>query len=346
MKQFLLLTITAVSLFSSPALFAQNFEHAGEYMDFISKQQENISKKYMSYTSASAHGKRAKKVEALRAKLLDEVQEAKMNISGMPSFNGDKEFRDTAVSFMKLYLNVLNDDYAKIIDLEEISEQSYDAMEAYMMAEEKVDEKLEEGNKNVREASERFAARNNVHLINDQSELSDMMKQVREMDVYYHNIYLVFFRPHKQESYLLEAVSKGNITGIEQNKNSLLKYAQDGIEKLTTMKGFQGDNSLVFACRTMLNFYIKEVNEKMNTISDYFLTKERFEAMKKEFDKKGSGRSKEDTEAYNKGVNDINKASDAYNNNNQYLNENRHEALDSWNKAVTAYFDEHTPHYK
>ena len=64
-----------------------------------------------------------------------------MNISGLPAFNGDKEYRDTAVSFMKLYYNVLNEDYAKIINLEEISEQSYDDMEAYMMAQEKVERK-------------------------------------------------------------------------------------------------------------------------------------------------------------------------------------------------------------
>ena len=346
MKYFLSIIFTVIILFSAATIFAQDIENPGGYMDFISNQQQNISKKFMSYISASAHGKRARKVENLRSKLLNEVQEARMNVSGMPSFKGDKEYRDTAVSFMKLYYNILNEDYSKIIDLEEISEQSYDDMEAYMMAQEKVQEKLEEGNTKVREASERFAARNNVNLVKGSSELGEMMKQVKGMNAYYHEIYLIFFRPYKQETYLMEAIGKGNITGIEQNKNSLLKYAQDGIEKLGTMKGFQGDNSLVFACKSMLNFYVKEVNEKMSTISDYFLTKERFEAIKKEFDKKGSKRTKDDTDAYNKGVNDVNKATDGYNNNNNYLNEYRKDALDSWNKAVNAYFDEHTPHYK
>ena len=346
MKYFLPVTITAILLFSGVSLLAQNLENPGGYMDFISGQQHNISKKFMSYVSASAHGKRARKVENLRSKLLNEVQEARMTISGMPSFNGDKEYRDTTVSFMKLYYNILNEDYSKIIDLEEISEQSYDDMEAYMMAQEKVQEKLEEGNKKVSEASERFAARNNVNIIKSSSELGDMLKEVKEMNAYYHIIYLIYFRPYKQESYLIEAISKGNITGIEQNKNSLLKYAQEGLEKLKDMKGFQGDNSLVFACRSMLNFYVKEVNEKMNTISDYFLTKERFEAIKKEFDKKGNKRTKEDTDAYNKAVADINKATDSYNNNNDYLNQSRNEFLNAWNKAVNVFFDDHTPHYK
>ena len=344
MKQFLLLASMAfLLLFSQSVLVAQDLEKPGEYMDFISKQQENISKKFMSYASASAHGKRAKKIESLRSKLLDEVQEARMNISGMPSFKGDKEYRDSAVNFMKLYYNVLNEDYSKIINLEEIAEQSYDAMEAYMMAQEKVDEKLEDANKKLREASERFAARNNVNIINGKSELGDMLKQVREMNIYYHEVYLVFFRPYKQEAYLMDALEKGNITGIEQNKNSLLKYAQEGLEKLNTLKGFQGDNSIISACRAMLNFYVKEA-DKMNAVSEFFLSKERFESIKKEYDK--GKKTKEDTDAYNKGVNDINKASEAYNNNNQYLNQARNESLDSWNKAVTGFFDQHTPHYK
>lgn len=346
MKYFLSVTIIAAFLFAVQPTVAQNLENAGEYMDYMSNQQHNISKKFMSYASASAHGKRARKVENLRSKLLNEVQEARMNISGMPSYKGDKEYRDTSVNFMKLYYNILNEDYSKIIDLEEISEQSYDDMEAYMMAQEKVQEKLEEGNKKVKEASERFAAKNNVNIINGSSELGDMLKQVKEMNAYYHNIYLIFFRPYKQETYLMEAVSKGNITGIEQNKNSLLKYAQEGLEKLNGMKGFQGDNSLVFACRSMLNFYVKEVNEKMNMISDFFLTKERFETIKKEFGKKGNNRTKEDTDAYNKGVEDINKATNTYNNNNNYLNQYKNESIDSWDKAVNVFFDEHTPRYK
>jgi predicted DNA-binding protein len=299
----------------------------------------------MSYTSASAHGKRAKKVEALRNKLLDEVQEARMNISGMPSFQNDRSYRDTAVNFMKLYYNVLNDDYNKIVNMEEIAEQSYDAMEAYMLAEEKVDEKLTEANEKMKLAQQTFAKNHNVNLIKSENDLDQMLKQVHEMNIYYHQVYLIFFKPYKQELYLMEAVEKGNITGIEQNKAALLKYAQDGLAKLNGMKAFQNDISVVSACKAMLNFYVKEVNEKINSISDFYLTKERFETIKKEFEKKGSP-TKAEVDVYNKGVNDINKASNDYNQNNQALNQMRSEALNNWNNTVSSFFDEHTPHYK
>jgi ribosomal 50S subunit-associated protein YjgA (DUF615 family) len=93
----------------------------------------------------------------------------------------------------------------------------------------------------------------------------------------------------------------------------------------------------------MLKFYLKEV-EKSNNVSEYFLTKERFEKIKKEFEKKDSP-TKADTDGYNKGVNEINNATNAYNSNNQQMNQWRKESLDDWNKTVDQFMDSHTPHY-
>jgi hypothetical protein len=323
---------------------AQDYDNPVEYMNAISKERENVSKKFMVYMSASAHKKREKKVEALRSKLLDQVQEARMNISSLPSFKGEKGYRDSTVNFLKLYYNVLNEDYSKIINMEEIAEQSYDAMEAYMMAQEMVNKKLDEGNEKMRLSTEAFAAKNNITLTKDNSELGEKMKQVHEVNKYHTPIYLIFFKAYKQEAYLMEAVSKNNITGIEQNKNSMLRYAQEGLEKLKSIPAFQGDNALLNACKTVLNFYVKEV-EKMSTISDFYLIKERFETIKKEFEKKSSP-SQAEVDAYNKSVKDINTASNAFNTTTQSLNSERDGVLKDWNKAVADFFDEHTPTYK
>ena len=56
--------------------------------------------------------------------------------------------------------------------------------------------------------------------------------------------------------------------------------------------------------------------------------------------------SKTQVDEYNNGVKDINIASQAFNAANQSLNKERGNALEDWNKAVAAFFDEHTPHYK
>ena len=123
------------------------------------------------------------------------------------------------------------------------------------------------------------------------------------------------------------------------------KHAQEGLKLLESVKAFDGDNSLVTACKAMQNFYIMEVNDKIAIQTEYFLTKERFEKMKKEFEKKSSP-TKEEVESYNKNIAEINKASNNYNTTNQFLNNKRNEVLNDWNNAVNAFFDTHTPHYK
>jgi predicted DNA-binding protein len=341
MKQLLTLIILACTGIS---LHAQDFDTPVKYMDYISTQRENISKKFMAYASASAHGKRARKVENLRLKLLDEVQEARMNIGSMPSFKGDKTYRDSAVSFMKLYYNILNEDYTKVLNIEEIAENSYDEMETLLLIRDGIDRKLEEGNSKIHGAEVEFAKNNKVTLVESTSELGEKLQQVHELDKYYNEVYLLFFKPYMQEKTLVEAVGKGNITSIEQTKNAMQNYAQAGLDKLKEMKSFQGDNSVLAACKFILQFYVKEASD-MSAITDYYLANERFEKMKKDYEKK-SEPTKADVEAYNKSVNEINKASNAYNQKIHDQNSQRNEQLDNWNKTVNEFFNEHTPRYK
>ena len=343
-KNYFLISLALFLIFVSTKSFAQDFENPGTYMDFIGKQHETIAKRFLAYNSASSHGKKAAKVESLKGKLLDEIQESRMNISGMPSFNNDKAYRDSAVSFMKLYYNALNEDYSKIVNMQEIAEQSYDNMEAYMLAKEMVDKKMDDASDALRAEQKKFAANHNVTLLNGTDEIGEMMKKVEETGNYYRPIYLIFFKSFKQEAYMMDAIEKKNINGIEQNKNTLLQYSKDGLAQLEKFSSFKGDNSLLTNCKRLLDFYVKETTEKIPQVSDYFLKEEAFEKMKKEYEKK-SEPTKEDVAAFNKMVKEVNNAVNTYNSNNNYLNETRSQFVDNWNNAVDAYFDNHMPTY-
>lgn len=331
--------------FTAVKAMAQDFENAGTYMSFISKQHQTIAKRFLAYNSASSHNKKEKKVTALKEKLLDEIQESKMNISGMPSFKNDKSYRDSAVSFMKLYYNALNEDYSKIVNMQEISEQSYDLMEAYLLAKEMVDKKMDEASAALHMEETKFAAAHNVSLISGgKDDVENMMGQVAETGNYYHPVYLLFFKSYKQDAYLLDAIEKKNINGIEQNRNTLLQYAKNGLIKLDTTKSFKGDNSLVTSCKHLLEFYVMEATDKIPTVSDYILKQEAFGKMQKEFDKK-SDHTKEEVDAFNKGVKDVNNGVKTFNATNASLNQNRNDLINNWNAAVNAFFDQHMPTY-
>ena len=345
MKQFSLsISLVLFIFFISGKSIAQDFDNPGTYISFISKQHQTIAKRFLAYNSASSHGKKAKKVEGLKSKLLDEIQESRLNISGMPSFKNDKSLRDSALSFMKLYYNAPNEDYSKIVNMEEISEQSYDLMEAYMLAKEMVDKKMDDASTALDVATRRFAAAYNITLIDGNDDIDDMMKKVGETYDYYNPIYLIFFKSYKQKSYLIDAVEKKNINAIEQNRNTLIQYSQAGLEKLAKLAAFKSDNSIVTNCKRLLEFYVKEATEKMPAITEYLMKQEAFGKMQKEFEKK-SEPGKDEVNAYNNAVKEVNNGVKTFNNNNKTLFETRAQLLDNWNSRVDEFFDNHMPTY-
>jgi hypothetical protein len=262
----------------------------------------------------------------------------------MPPYKGDRTLKDTTVAYLKMLNSVFNEDYGKIVNMEEIAEQSYDLMEAYMLAQEKANEKLEQASERQSEMQRKFAAKHNITLLEgSDTEAEAKMKVAGKVMKHYNDVYLIFFKANKQEAYLMEAINKKNVNSIEQNINSLQNFAEQGLEKLKDLKGYNNDGSLIVACRNMLNFY-KEEAKKGASLTDFFLKEESFTKLKKQFDSKpGSKRTQQDVDQFNKGVNDINAASDKFNATNKELNKERNANLNGWNNAVKKYLDVHVP---
>ncbi|MGQ0738717.1 MAG: LIC11966 family surface protein [Bacteroidota bacterium] len=339
-KLALLLVLLTFKPSFSPA---QVFETPVEYMDYIGKANDALSLKYMVYLSSVSHGKSARKVEKRREEVVNSIQETRYNIQGMPPYKGDKSYRDSSVAYLKILNIVFNEDYGKIVNMEEIAEQSYDAMEAYVLAQEKANEKLQEASRRQSEAQKLFASKHNINLLENTSELEAKMKTSSDVLHHYNEVYLAFFKPYKQEAYLLEAVEKRNVNGVEQNLNSLEGFAEEGIEKLKKIKPYSGDPSVMNACRNMLLFY-KEEAKKGTAFSDFLLKQESFEKIKKKFESTPSGkRTQKDIDEFNNAVNDINAAGDNYNKVNNELNKKRGSLLDGWNNAVKKFMDTYIP---
>src|SRR4029078_584401 len=172
---------------------AQVYETPVDYMDHISKANMTITEKYLVYLSGMSHGKSARKVEKRRIELVQLISNTRFDIRGMPPYKGDKSFRDTTVAYLKILDNVFNEDYGKIVNMEEIAEQSYDAMEGYMMAEDKATEKLHEASERQYEMQKQFAAKNNINLVENRSEMDAKMKSATDIMNHYDEVYLVFF---------------------------------------------------------------------------------------------------------------------------------------------------------
>jgi hypothetical protein len=275
--------------------------------------------------------------------VVDAIGETRSKISGMPPFKGDRSFRDTTITYLKMLNSVFNEDYGKIVNMEEIAEQSYDAMEAYMTAKEQAWSKLGIAQEKQHETEKDFAKKNNVTLIDNETPLSEKSKTASEVLKHANAVYLIFFKSYKQESYFMEALDKKNMVALDQNINTLKKYSEEGMEKLKQMKGYNEDASLIAACHTALAFY-KSESFKASTFTDFMVKEESFEKIKKLFESKPeSKRTQKDVDEYNKAVNDMNTAVHTYNDVNQELNKERAEVLKQWNNTYDGYLSQYMP---
>lgn len=339
-----------VSVFAVLLLIAFNSHGQADpsaYLGLIGDQFQKISHEMMTYTSAVNHGKSARKVEKRRSELMQQVKESETTVRRMKPFNGVTTLRDSMAAYFRLTSIVLNQDYGKILDLEDIAEQSYDAMEAYMLAKEKAEEKLDAAHENATAQYETFASENNIKLIKSKDELSTKLEKTNRVGAYSNKAYLLFFKSYKNEAYLLEAMSRDNITAVEQSRNALSASATEDLAKTGELGSFNGDASLKTALQQMLNFYKTEANDKLKAYTEFLVSKDNFEKIKKTFEGlPASKRTKENVDTYNKAVNDFNTRVNASNSTNQELNKKRNEVYKKWVDTYEDFLDKHTPKYK
>lgn len=328
-------------------LRAQSPSEAVKYMNDLEGNFKNISSDAWDYISAASHGKSARKVENRRKDILKTIAAAKKEISVMPGYYGDNSMRDSVMAYLTLYYYVLDKDFGKIVDMEEIAEQSYDNMEAYLLAQEKADEKLDTANSNLDKMELAFAQQHNYTVTKNNDDISKKLEVSDKVYKYYNVIYLIQFKSSKQEAYLLEAISKGDVNGMEQNKNALQKNSEEGLDKLGSVKSYSGDMSIVSSCKAALAFFKNEASDKMKEVIDFYIAKENFEKIKAAFEAKSkSSRTNADVEQYNKAGADYNNVINKYNTLTQELNKKRSEVYEAWNKSVESFLDRQVPKRK
>lgn len=333
-----------IFLFITQFLYAQDLKKANEYMRYIGEEYSRIAKDQWSYTKAVGHGKGSRKIEKRRLEVAQSILEAKRKIARMPPFNRTTEYRDAIVSSMTVSYHVIQEDYAKIVDMEEVAEQSYDQMEAYLLAKKLADEKVQSAHQVANNQQKIFAKENNINLIQSETKLGEKMKEASLVFDYYNEIYLLFFKSYKQEAYLIDAMSRQDINAIEQNKSALLKYSKDSREKLKELTNYHGDQSLYISSRQCLQFYSQEAENKIPVQLEYFMKNDQFQKIKSAFDLiKSSKRTQADIDKYNNAIDELNVAMEKFNAINTSLNKERSKLLDNWNNKSNSFLDRHIP---
>lgn len=344
MKYFFTLAVLVLALNST----AQSSTNPGEYMDYFSVEYLQIQKDMWDYTRSVSHRKSARKVEKRRAELIQTTSSAKNKAKRASAFKENGRYRDSVIHYFELIEIVLREDYAKIVDMEAIAEQSYDAMEAYMMARDMASDKMKEAGEMISREHLVFAEENDVTIIEgSDTKLDQKMGIANKVYDHYNEVYLIFFKSYKQEMYLLDAIGRKDINAIEQNRNALISTVEEGMLKLKEVTLYLGDKSMIEATRNLLKFYQKEADNDVDVVLEYFEAKENFDKIQKAFETiKEKNRTQEDVDTYNGAATSVTDAVNSYNSGNEVSNKERNAKIDNWNKAAGKFTGKHVPHGK
>ncbi len=346
MKKLFIAFLLLASTFSQH-LKAQSTDDPGAYLTVIDDAQTAMNKTYMAYISAAAHSSRKRKIEKMRIQTVVSITDCRYKITALPAYKGDNSLRKSSIDYVGLVYKVFNDDYAHIVNMEDLAEQSFDEMQLYILLQEKTSDTLKAAADRINQAVVDFAAKYNIKLVDTKSELGEKMDITGKLGKYRDMVYLLFFKCNWQDGQLTAAINKKSLTAIEQARSALLKYATEGMASLDTMKAFENDPSLKVACKQALAFYKKEAETDIPKVTDYFLKEENFNKIKNSFDAKPeSSRTQQDVDAYNKAVKDMNAAVNISNQTNTNLNNGRNQVNQNWENTEKTFADTHTPYYK
>jgi hypothetical protein len=146
---------------------------------------------------------------------------------------------------------------------------------------------------------------------------------------------------------MVTAMNNKKVNDVEQSRNSLLRFANEGLKGVDTLKSFNGDPSLANACREVLKYYKKMAETDVPKLTDFYLKEEAFTKAKKAFEaKSASSRTQADIDAYNKSVNDYNESINNFNKTNNSINKERSQIMNTWEAAQKKFQDVNMPYYK
>lgn len=335
-----LLALSMAFVMSNISFSQSSVEHMEELNTAFAELKDDTWK----YLRTITKGKSARKSEKKRIQLLDQYKTQISVVKSIKPYEGDASLKEATLKYLDLSYTVIKEDYDKIVDMEAVAEESYDAMEAYILANKRANEKLSAASDELKVAETAFAENNNITLTEGEKDRkAQKIEEAAKMLNYYNKVYLIFFKVYKQEAYVLAAQQTQDIAAFEQNVNALSMEANDALAKLDTMSAYEGDKDLIVAVKKAIEFYKNEAENEFPKVSDFYIKKDNFEKANEIMEsKKKKDRTQEDIDKFNKAVSEYNEAVNSFNETNETLNKKRSDMLDEWNKSVESFYKTHS----
>ncbi|MES2589868.1 MAG: hypothetical protein V4622_12890 [Bacteroidota bacterium] len=333
MKYFFLTSLLLFSLFSSA-------QKASNYMNNITEIAKSVRSATWDYTNSVSKSKSAEKVEDKRLDLLKTIDKSEKKVKEIGDFNGESYYKDSILSFLKIYKDVISDDYQKIKSLELNAKHSFEFKDKLIIIREEANTKIVKASEMLDEMEVKFAAEHKIELVYFKSKVAERLKKANKVYKYYNSIFLIFFKPYFQEAKFLESLDKDDLQNLELSHANLLAAVVESKARLNVKLDFEGDNSLMNSCQKLLDFYQAEAEQDFIKLIEFKKFKVKFQKTKTDLEAKAkTERAKNEVAEFNKMVEEYNQKMSVYNQIIETLNIKRESLINSWN-AVGEEFEE------
>lgn len=249
------LTLIAFFLISVSS-FAQPFEHPVDYNNFIVEEMNEIVNKNLEYISQSVHSENFEQVEVKRKGLVSQIKTAYNNISQTDPYEKGEKLQSECVAVLNMYKQVFEIEFQEVNVLKQSSQASYEAMEAYFLAQDKAEKNLSRATERFYKAQKSFIKSHNIKMQEStDEEASEQFKAIAEVNEYTRELYLIYFQMSKYSSIFFEAVGQQEKAGLEGKRKRLEAAADRALAKMNQMKGFKGDTDLLNKTKTLAKFH-------------------------------------------------------------------------------------------
>jgi hypothetical protein len=336
--------VVATLFFGGCSTIPKSYDNPVDYLDAVFKLTGDIRQDMWDYVRTSVHVKDIREVNNSRLKVVETIEKAISQVEQIEPYDGDFILKSAVLEYLYLQVTVLKEDYGKIIDMKEIAQNSYDIMEAYLLAQRTAGQKLEESGIELEEKQRVFASNYNVTLMEKEDEISKKLKTAAEVSDYFDQVFLIFFKSSNQEWHLIEAIQDEDFSRVEQLREALISYTEEGLAKLDTLEPFKGDDSVLIACRQALEFFNKEAKESIPVFQNFMEKQSHYQQLLKAFEAKDdSEKTQEDVNILNAKVDELNKLVPEYELMIEKMNEEKGRVIGGWNQVSEAFNQRHIP---
>lgn len=308
-------------------------------MERVSAPLDTVQQSCWDYLSAVVYSKPGANLQSLRNKWTNSLSSALSSVKALPACDGDVAYRDTVVSYLNYFNAIIVNELPLLDQLKAESENSYEAAEKYYNEMNSLNAIFQSSSDRLRAAQKRFAERNNITLYSGASvNVAEKIQNAIKLNRHYYSNYLAFFKPNKEEEKMLAAFDKNDIAAAAAIRANVEKFAYESLAKLNAMEPFNKDATLIAATKNAVNFYLLEAKTDIPVLLDYFEKSANFEKAKETFTRQQAvGATAQQSEVYNKAVQEINAAAILYNKTIEALNSKRRQTIDDWNNASAAF---------